>query len=194
MSRPRSARDRILQVAADLFYREGIRAVGVDTIVERSGVGKATLYRHFPTKDDLIAAYLEEYDNRHWKWFDEVIASHDGAPRDQLLGLMDATVKIMTEPGYRGCAMLNALAEFSEPGHPAYRAAAQYKHALRLRLAEICRKAGADEELADELMLIVNGALVSVPLLGAAGPAAHLKKLAAQLIDAHLDSQKHPSE
>ncbi|UUZ83946.1 TetR/AcrR family transcriptional regulator [Paenibacillus sp. P26] len=97
-----SARQRILEAASDLFYREGIRSVGVDTIVEKSGVGKATLYRHFPTKDDLIAAYLEEKDNLHWRWFDKVLAQHEGSPKEQLLAIIESTTLIMTEPGYRG--------------------------------------------------------------------------------------------
>lgn len=182
-----SARKRILDVASDLFYREGIRSIGVDTIVEKSDVGKATLYRHFPTKDDLIVAYLEENGNLHWQWFDKVIAQHEGSPKEQLLALIDATMEIMAEPGYRGCAQLNALAEFSEADHPAHRSAVEYKHALRLRLLQLCRKADVDDEvLADHLMLVINGALVSVPLFGSANPAAHLKAIATLLIDAHL--------
>src|SRR2546430_15526713 len=95
-----SARQRLLDVASDLFYQEGIRAIGVDTIVERSGVGKATLYRHFPTKDDLIAAYLEEEDRRHWIWFDEVIAPHEGKPVEQLLAWFEACNRSLMEPGF----------------------------------------------------------------------------------------------
>ena len=81
-----AARQHILDVASDLFYREGIRAVGIDRIVEQSGVGKATLYRHFPTKDALIVAYLEERDRLYWKQLNEVIALHEGSPRAQLHG------------------------------------------------------------------------------------------------------------
>src|ERR1051326_8888336 len=75
-----SARQRLLETASELFYREGIRAIGVDTIVERSGVGKATLYRHFPTKDDLIAAYIEQEDRAHLQGFDETIAAAQYCP------------------------------------------------------------------------------------------------------------------
>jgi len=90
------ARQRLLETASALFYQEGIRAIGVDTIVERSGVGKATLYRHFPSKDDLIAAYLEEEDRLWWHWFEEVIAAHEGSPREQLLAFFEAcTVRLM---------------------------------------------------------------------------------------------------
>src|SRR5712664_1447316 len=86
------ARQRLLEVASALFYQEGIRAIGVDTIVERSGVGKATLYRHFPTKDHLIAAYLEEEDRLWWQWFESVIAEHEGSPKEQLLAFFEACV------------------------------------------------------------------------------------------------------
>src|SRR6266702_1155646 len=84
------ARQRLLDVDSDLFSQEGIRAIGVDTIVERSGVGTATLYRHFPTKDDLIVAYLEEEDRAHWIWFEEVIAAYEGLPKEQLLAWFEA--------------------------------------------------------------------------------------------------------
>src|SRR5258706_16012909 len=94
-----SARQRLLETASALFYREGIRAIGVDTIVERSGVGKATLYRHFPTKDDLIATYLEEEDRHHWSWFEEVIAPHEGSPKAQLIAWFEACTQRFTEPG-----------------------------------------------------------------------------------------------
>ncbi len=107
------ARRRLLDVASALFYQEGIRAIGVDTIVEQSGVGKATLYRHFPTKDDLITAYLEEEDRLWWLWFDGVIAEHEGSPREQLLAFFEACTRRLMQPGFRGCAFLNALAEFS---------------------------------------------------------------------------------
>ncbi|MCZ8520950.1 MULTISPECIES: TetR/AcrR family transcriptional regulator [Paenibacillus] len=186
-----SARRHILEVASELFYREGIRSVGVDTIVERSGVSKATLYRHFPTKDDLIIAYLEAQDGINWEHFDAAIAKHEGSPKAQLLALIDATIELL-EPGYhRGCPFLNALAEFSEEDHPVHLLAVEYNRALRLRLARLSRKAGVrDERLTDQLMLVINGALASVPVYGTAGPAAELTTLAEYLIDLHL--QKNP--
>lgn len=185
-----AARQHILEVANDLFYREGIRAVGVDTIVEQSGVGKATLYRHFPSKDALIAAYLEERDHLYWKQLNEVIAQHEGAPRAQLLAVVDRVIERMKEPAYRGCVFLNALAEFSEPDHLAHQQAIEHKHKLRSLLSQLGQQAGASdpEILADQLSLVLNGALALVPVFGLTGPVAQLKVIATQLIDAQLVS------
>ncbi|MBD0383169.1 TetR/AcrR family transcriptional regulator [Paenibacillus sedimenti] len=191
MAAPRSsARQRILEVASDLFYREGIRSIGVDTIVEQSGVGKATLYRHFPTKDALIVAYLEAQDHINWEHFDRVVAQHEGSPKAQLLALIDATIELL-EPGYhRGCHFLNALAEFSEEDHPVHLLAVEYNRAIRLRLSRLSQQAGInDESLTDQLMLVINGALSSVPVYGFAGPAAQLKAIAIHLIDLHLENK-----
>jgi len=185
-----SARQRLLETASELFYREGIRAIGVDTIVERSGVGKATLYRHFPSKDDLIVAYLEEEDRAHWIWFEEVIAAYEGLPKEQLLAWFEACTQRLTESGFRGCAFLNALAEFSEADHPVHRCAVEHEHALRSRLYHLSLQVGArdPEQLADQLLLVSSGALSSAPIFGPTGPVVQLKTIAAHLIDLQLVS------
>ncbi|GLV60697.1 TetR family transcriptional regulator [Dictyobacter sp. S3.2.2.5] len=185
-----SARQRILDVAADLFYHQGIRAIGVDTIVEQSGVGKATLYRHFPTKDDLIAAYLNEKEQAYWQQYDEALQQHEGSPREQLLAFVDTVVARMMEPGYRGCTFLNALAEFSDQEHAAHRLAVAQKQALRERLLQLSQQAGArdPEQLSDQLVLLINGALASVPIFGATGPTLQLKPVATRLVDQQLQA------
>src|SRR6267154_63476 len=93
MKSPRkSARERILETAEDLFSREGIRAVGIDAIIEKSGVAKMSLYRSFASKDDLIAAYLEARSRRYWQWWDGVMARNSNQPRRQLRDLFEAIV------------------------------------------------------------------------------------------------------
>ncbi|GGG58046.1 TetR/AcrR family transcriptional regulator [Paenibacillus radicis (ex Gao et al. 2016)] len=187
MTSRKSARERILEVACDMFYHKGIRSVGVDTIVEKSGVGKATLYRHFPTKDDLIAAYLVESDKHDWKQFDDIIAKYEGSPKEQLLAFIDTITDTMVEPDFRGCAFLNALAEFPEESHFVKRMTVEYNHSLRSRLNRLTQQAGAkDESLTDQLMLVITGALSLAHALGSAGPASQLKALAAHLIDVHV--------
>jgi AcrR family transcriptional regulator len=182
------ARRRILDVAIDLFYREGIRAVGVDTIVEQSGVGKATLYRHFPTKDDLIVAYLEEQNSLYWERFEKSIAQYEGSAKAQLLAWLDSMIERWTAAGYRGCAFLNAVAEFSEPDHPVHQRAVEHKQAVREQLYQLGQQAGArhPDVLADQLLLLINGGLASVPTFGATGPVAQLKVIATALIDAQM--------
>ena len=173
-----------------MFYQEGIRAIGVDTIVEQSGVGKATLYRHFPSKDDLIAAYLEQEDRQWWQWFEEVIKPHEGSPKAQLLAFFEACMQRLTQPGFRGCAFLNALAEFAEADHPAHQYALAHERAFRERLSQLSRAAGAcdPEQLADQLLLVCNGALTSASLFETASPVLQLQTIAAHLIDLQLES------
>ncbi len=183
-----SSHQRILEVASDLFYRQGIRAISMDKIVERSGVSKATLYRHFPTKDELIATYLEAHDHHIWEHFDKAIAKHEGAPKVQLLALIDAIIELFKPEYYRGCPFLNAFAEFSDKNHPAHRLALEYNHAMRGRLLQLSEKAGVtDTGWTDQLLLVINGAYSSVPVLGLADSASQLKKAATLLINQYLD-------
>lgn len=184
-----SARQRLLETASELFYREGIRAVGVDTIVEQSGVGKATLYRHFPAKDDLIVAYLMEVDRADRQWFEETTTVPGRSPKEQLLAWFEACEQRVKEPGFRGCPFLNAIAEIAEPEHPAYQFSVKHERDLRDSLAQLSRQAGArdPEQLADQLLLIVNGALASASLFGEHSPAHQLKTIGAHLIDLQLE-------
>src|SRR5271165_5535176 len=97
------ARERILAAASELFYREGIRAIGVDTVVERSGVSKTSLYRVFQSKDALIAAFAAERDRSFWEWWDHVEAQHAGDPRVLLDALLSGIAERIGRPAYRGC-------------------------------------------------------------------------------------------
>src|ERR1700732_4660 len=99
-----SARERILETAEDLFYREGIHAVGIDTIIEKSGVAKMSLYRNFASKDDLVAAYLEARGQRYCQWWEGVMALHPSQPRRQLRDLFEAIAVRTRRPEFRGCA------------------------------------------------------------------------------------------
>src|SRR5690348_18414328 len=109
-ARPRAA-ERILDTARDLFYREGIRAVGVDEIVRQAGVTKPSLYRSFPSKDDLAATYLREYDKGFWQRFDAAVAVHPGDPRKQIIEYFTDVGLRSSDPVYRACVMINAEVE-----------------------------------------------------------------------------------
>ena len=117
------SRQHILDVAGDLFFRSGYRAVGVDTIVERTGLAKMTLYRHFPSKDDLIVAYLEQVNRLFWEWFEEAAQSAGGEPRERLLAVFGALGKLVASPKCHGCAFLMAASEFPELDRPGHRVA-----------------------------------------------------------------------
>jgi AcrR family transcriptional regulator len=162
-------RERILATASDLFYREGAHAVGVDLVVERAGVAKTSLYRHFRTKDDLIAAFLAREDAQFWQQWDGVAARHPSDAQAELDAHMQWIGERIGRKNYRGCPQLNMAAEFPEADHPARRVAASHKQALRKRLKGIAERLGArrPDELAAQLLLLVNGAFVSSHVIAA---------------------------
>jgi AcrR family transcriptional regulator len=180
----RPARERLLAVAGDLFYRQGIRSVGVDEIIAAAAVAKMSLYRSFASKDELVAEYLRENDARYWEHWESVIARHPGGPRAQLLALFRALARRAARPDWRGCPFTNAATEFPEPDHPARRVAEAHKRELRRRLRALARAAGAadPEALADQLVLLFEGVYASVQTFGAKGPGATVAAAAAALI------------
>jgi len=158
-----SARERILATASELFYREGIRAIGVDTIVERSGVSKTSLYRLFDSKDALIAAFAAEKDRSFWAWWDHIEEQHADDPRALLDALLSEIARRIGHSAYRGCPFLNLATEFPDDTHPGRVAARSNKEELQARLAAIVAKLGARDpnRVASQIALLINGALVT---------------------------------
>jgi AcrR family transcriptional regulator len=186
-----SAREQLLETAARLFFQVGYRAVGVDTIVAESGVGKMTLYRHFPSKDDLIVAYLKESNEKFWDWFNQATAQSAGQPRNQLLAFFRALEKLAVKPMCYGCPFLNAAVDFPERDHPGHQVALEHKQAVRARFRELAKQAGArsPEALADQLLLLMDGAFMAVRMFGVRNPAAGVTQAAEALIEAQLSSK-----
>ena len=181
------AADRILSTAGELFYREGTRAIGVDEIVSRAGATKPTLYRAFPSKDHLIAAYLEGQGEGFWAYFEAAVGKHPDDPKAQILAFFDELGERATKPGYRGCALTNAAVEYPAPNHPARLVSVEHKQGLRERLREMTRAMDArkPKKLADSLLLLIEGGYVSSQLFGKDGPAGAAKGAAEALIEAH---------
>ncbi|MDT0166070.1 TetR/AcrR family transcriptional regulator [Actinotalea sp. AC32] len=180
-----SARDRILDTAFRLFYANGPRGVGVDTVIAESGVAKATLYKHFPRKDDLVLAYLDRVDTA---WVGQLRAAADAAgrdPRDQLVGLFDALAAAQRRDGYHGCAFINTAAE-SATAPDVHARTVRHKDAVRTWLADLARQAGAQdpELLARQLSLLVDGGLASGVLDADADVPAAARAAARTLVDA----------
>lgn len=157
------ARARILDTASDLFYKRGVRAVGVDLVVAEAGVAKTSLYRHFRTKDDLIAAFLEREDLDFWRVWDEAAASAGDDPRLELDAHLGWIAERVERRNYRGCPQINVAAEFPETDHPARKVAEAHKREMRRRLKLIAERLGArrPDKLAAQLSLLINGAFVS---------------------------------
>jgi AcrR family transcriptional regulator len=185
-----TARGRVLRTASELFYEHGFHAVGVDLIIERAGVAKATLYRHFPTKDDLIAAYLEVADARFSAWFDGSI-NPDATPGEALAGIFDAVAILAASPECLGCTFQVTAAEFPEVSHPGHAVALAHKQAVRGRLGELAMEAGArrPDELADGLLLLMDGAFAAARMHGHDSPGGQVGAVARTLIAAHTSPQ-----
>ncbi|CAN0646896.1 TetR/AcrR family transcriptional regulator [Burkholderia cepacia] len=177
-------RERILQTACELFYREGTRAVGVDLIVAQAGVAKTSLYRHFATKDDLIEAFLLREDADFWAHWDAVAARYRRTPREELDAQLQWIGERIARPGYRGCPQINIAAEYADGNHPARKVAVAHKQELRRRLTELAGAMGVDEPetFALRLATVIDGALSSGQALHAHGPVAFLQEFARLLL------------
>ena len=182
-------RDRIMHTASDLFYRHGIRAVGVDTIACEAGTNKMSFYRNFASKDDLVAEYLRSAEREGMLWWDETIAAHVGNPRLQVESLFDVLVKNTCEDDSRGCALANAAVEITEPDHPARPVIEKYKADMRSRFHQLAREMQArePEALGDSLMLLWEGAYLTRVTMGQHGPVQGAAKAARALIAAYTD-------
>jgi AcrR family transcriptional regulator len=182
----KSARERVLDAAMDLFYHEGIRAVGVDTIIARSGVAKMSLYRSFPSKGDLIVAVLEANDAAYWARWDKAMALHPDDPRQQVSDVFGMLARRIADRRFRGCAFMNTSIEFPDPAHPARRVCLANKRELHARLEQLARRLSAarPEFLADQLHLLIEGAYASAHTMGESGPAPRLREAAEALVAA----------
>jgi len=184
----RSARERLLAAANDLFYHRGIRSVGIDEVIAAADVAKMSLYRSFPSKDELVAAYLRERDRLYWDWWDGVMARHPEAPHEQFTALFRSLARRTTRPDYRGCPFTNAATEFPEPDHPGRAVAVANKRELRRRLRDLVKAIGARdaESLADQLVLLFEGTYSSGQTFGTSGPAHRVAEAAEALLAAQL--------
>jgi AcrR family transcriptional regulator len=179
-------RERILQAARDLFYRDGINAVSVDAIAATAQTNKMTLYRHFSSKDELVAAYLSQLAEEGEGLWDKARTAHPGDADAQLRFMLKRASEFVAEGSGRGCALANAAVELAEPRHPARRVIEAHKRSQRERLVALVREAGyaKPERVADELFLLVEGARVCVQSVGPEGPGSRLYALAEALLDA----------
>ncbi|MFE0465269.1 TetR/AcrR family transcriptional regulator [Kitasatospora sp. NPDC058965] len=182
MSTPSPARDRVLETATRLFYAEGIHAVGVDRIVTEAGVTRATFYRHFPSKEELVRSYVQAWDQ---EVRDEVAAVVPGLGADQALELFLARLgEEMCRPGFRGCPFINAAAEYPDQDNPVARAIASHRTWLRETFALLLGELGVPEpyQRAALLMLLRDGAMVGAALGEPAAVAGQLAVAVRELV------------
>jgi AcrR family transcriptional regulator len=184
-TRKASARERLLAAADELFYAEGVHTVGIDRIIERAGVAKASLYSSFGSKEELVRAYL---DGRHKIRRSRILAGLERfeTPRDRLLGVFDVLAEVSSTPGFRGCAFYNASAESVEKGGAVEQVSNANRAWTRGLFTELARDAGAVDPpaLADQLMILYDGASVGARMDQQPGAAALARTVAVQLVDA----------
>lgn len=178
------ARDRIISVATRLFYRRGIRTVGVNTVVSESQVAKTTLYEHFRSKDELIAACLERLDERYFRWFVDEVERRAEAPVDRLLAMFDVYDEWFQSPDFRGCAFINAAVELADRDHPAAAAIANHKRRARDLLRRLAQEAGLPDAdaVSDHLTLLMEGAIVTALVEGDWQAARRARAAAVRLL------------
>jgi AcrR family transcriptional regulator len=183
-------REKIVDAASELFYAHGLRAVSADRIIERAGITKVTFYRHFPTKDDVIVAYLE----RRAAWEREIILGASASVH----GDADKTIRLVSEgigreactPGFRGCPFINAAAEYADADHPVRRVVDAHRTWFLSVLTKLTASVGIhDPAVADELMMLRDGAMVTGYLGDAEKVSAALLSASRAVIDAHRMSQ-----
>jgi AcrR family transcriptional regulator len=184
-----SARDRILVTAHDLFYRDGIRATGVDRIIAASGVAKLTFYRHFASKDDLVRAFLDYRHERWMAWFVDALGRHGATPGGGLAPLAEAMAEWFADPAFRGCAFINAVTELGGSVGGVTQVAAQHKQDMVDVIAALLPASAqhgdaalaATQATAQAAALAVDGAIVHAQMGYAAGAAQALCRLLSEL-------------
>ncbi|MDB5972740.1 MAG: Transcriptional regulator, TetR family [Hydrocarboniphaga sp.] len=182
-------RDRIFDTACDLFYKQGIRGVGVDAIASEAGTNKMSFYRSFPSKDELVAEYVRDAARQFMAWWDEVVAPYPNDPRRQAEALFEATVNKPIEQCNRGCAMANVMVEIQEEDHAALVVVREHKAEIRQRLRQLAADMGASnpDKLGDSLMLVMGGTFQARMIFPAGNTPVDVAGCAAKvLIEAHL--------
>jgi len=186
VSRPAPARDRILDTSYELFSRRGVRAVGVDEVIERAGVAKATLYRHFPSKDDLVVAFLEQREER-WTigWVETEARRRGSGPEEQLLAIFDAFDEWFRRDDFEACSFINVLLELG-PQHAAGSASVQHLENIRSIVRGLAEKAGLrdPDSFARSWHILMKGSIIAAAE-GDVEAAQRAQSMARSLIDDH---------
>lgn len=156
-----ATRERILEATNRLFYAQGIRATSADRIIEEVGITKVTFYRHFRSKSDLVVAYLTQQAQQESSWFSSLHQASD--PVGSLDAIAAGIGTASCSPGFRGCAFINAAAEFSDPQDPVREVVHTHRQWMLDKFAEIASDAGADDSqgVARQLMMLRDGAMVN---------------------------------
>jgi AcrR family transcriptional regulator len=186
VSQRSSARDRIMETASTLFYAEGIHAVGVDRVVSESGVAKATLYQHFRSKEELVAACLRQRSADWRRHLAEPILLRPGSPAARVAKVFDALSRSVAMPEFRGCPFINAAAEYPGEYGPVAEVIQSHRAEVRELFAELVAALGCTSrrnELVDQLVLLYDGTMISAQLDPKSKPHRSAKAAVARLLE-----------
>ncbi|WP_217141681.1 TetR/AcrR family transcriptional regulator [Streptomyces sp. AC627_RSS907] len=187
-------RERILDAAEELFQSEGIRRVGVQAIAERAETTKMAIYRHFETKDALVAEWLRILAADYQAAFDRVEAEYPGRPREQILGVARFIAEGLPTLSHRGCPFINSLAELPDRSHPARQVIEKHKARQTRRLVALCAEAGLPdaEQAAAEITFVLEGAQVSMQNGSIDRVGDRLMRIVEDIVDRHHSSPGTP--
>lgn len=185
----------LLAATERLIYAGGIHATGMDAIVKASGVARKTIYRHFGTKDELVAAALRQRDVRWMDWF-TARCRQAATPAGQLLAAFDALAEWFATPDFRGCAFINAAGETGDPASPVRLVARQHKQALHDFLQQLAFEHGAADAnaWARQWLILIDGAISVALVSGQLSAAVDAQAIARTLLDQPLPSSHHTKE
>ncbi len=178
-----AARDRIIETAERLFYDEGIRAVGIDRIVDEANVAKMTLYNHFKSKDDLVLAVLEYREEQVTEMFEKRLGKKIGKGCDPLEAFFEVLKEWFENPGFRGCSFINASVELADPTHQASQFAAAHKQRFQKMIAQVLKQGGYAKatSLAPVISMLVEGAIVTAVMQQSSKSASVARRAALSL-------------
>jgi AcrR family transcriptional regulator len=180
-----SKRDELVRKALDIFYRNGFHATGMDMLAAETGISKTSMYKHFRTKEDLILAVLRLRDENFRNWLYRRIEDLAETPRDRLLALFDALAEWFDMREFSGCMFIKASAEYQDPQQAIHIQCAEHKRLLLDHFAKLAELAGASEPgvLADQLLLLKEGAIVTAAMRRSSAPARDARSAATILLD-----------
>ena len=183
-----SKRDELIQKSLQAFYRNGFHATGMDMLAAETGISKTSMYKHFRAKEDLILAVLRLRDEQFRNWLYRRMEELADSPRDQLIAMFDAMEEWFDEPGYRGCMFIKASSEYQDSDHLIHMQSADHKRMLERHITDLAQQAELSEPqmLAQQLLLLKEGAIVTAHLGHTEYPAQNAKKAAIALIDASV--------
>lgn len=188
-----AARQQILETASELFYQKGIQHVGINEVIAASGVAKRTLYRWFPSKDQLIEEVMR-YRAAQWlRWFEDAVADKGNTPKERLLATFDVLQGWYAEPNFRGCPFINAVLEIADASHPAHQVSVNLREAIRAYIMQLASEAGIrdPESFSQQYLLLIGGASLMATIEGKPTGAQHARKVLSVLIDASSQFRQH---